>query len=58
MVRESDPTSKILLTHYGKHFKNDGGVDALADLIVSLCNLRLPSQRRSADAVDRANAPR
>ncbi len=35
MVRESDPTSKILIAHYNKHFKN-GGVDSLADLIASL----------------------
>ncbi len=40
MVRETDPTSKILLAHYNKHFKNDG-VDSLADLIASLCDPRL-----------------
>ena len=40
MVRETDPTSKILLAHYNKHCENDG-VDSLADLIASLRDPRL-----------------
>ena len=39
MIRERDPTSKILMTHYRANYTN-GSTAALADLIVNIALLR------------------
>jgi len=40
MIRENDPTSKTLLAHFAQHYKHDGAIDGLADLLLNIVFVR------------------
>ncbi len=56
MIRESDPTSQILLRHYRKHYAN-GSAQSLADLLLNICFCRNTMSRQFVKLVEQGGVP-
>ncbi len=56
MIRESDPTSKILLAHYPAH-RGDGSAQSLADLLINVCFCRNTMSREFVKLCEQGGAP-
>ena len=57
LVREVDPTSKILLAHCKNHYPENGGVDQLADLIINIVLLRNTMSKEVVKLCDMGQVP-
>ena len=56
MVRSTDPTSKILLSHYAKNYK-PGSVDELANLILNIVFLRNTMSKEMTKMCEQGRLP-
>ena len=56
MIRDADPTSKIMMTHYRRHYAN-GSTQALADLLLNICFCRNTMSRSFLKLCEQGEAP-